>query len=258
MGISRENILKLFRDYTADFDESDGKIKLKIDHTYRVAGICDRIAEDIGLIGEEKDLAWTLGMLHDIGRFKQVREYGTFIDADSIDHALCSVQVLFEDGILRNYLPQGDYDEVIFTAIRHHNVYRLPDGLTERMQMFCDLIRDADKIDIFRVNVETPITTVYGPQAANAIYEAITPEVLSDYMNEVAVLRANKKNSVDHVVAHASLAFELVYPISLQIAREQGYLNQILHYPTENEQAREGFLKMQDKMEEYMQKRGAK
>lgn len=72
----RQRVRDVFAEYVSDFDAQDGKVKLKIDHTYRVAAICDRIADSIGLDGEDKDTAWLLGMLHDIGRFKQIREYG--------------------------------------------------------------------------------------------------------------------------------------------------------------------------------------
>ena len=54
---------------------SDEKIKLKIDHTYRVAGLCQRIAESLGLSEPDVDIAWLLGMLHDIGRFEQIRRF---------------------------------------------------------------------------------------------------------------------------------------------------------------------------------------
>lgn len=253
----RQRVRDVFAEYVSDFDAQDGKVKLKIDHTYRVAAICDRIADSIGLNQEDKDTAWLLGMLHDIGRFKQIREYGTFNDSASIDHALASVQVLFEEGYIRRFIEQDGRDDVIFMAIRHHNAFRLPRRLDERTQMFCDLIRDADKVDIFRVNVEIPLETIYGEQAAYAPYEEVTPEVMQDYMQCHCVLRANKKNSIDHIAGHASLAFELVYPISLRIACEQGYLKKLLQYPVQNETAKQQFQMMQKMMQSYCRERGA-
>ena len=82
-----QKVLDAFAEYTGHYDCSDGKIKLKIDHTYRVAGLCRRIASSLGLNDAEAGLAWVIGMLHDIGRFEQLRKYGTFSDAESIDHA---------------------------------------------------------------------------------------------------------------------------------------------------------------------------
>lgn len=45
---------------------------MKIDHTYRVAALAERIAKMVTDIPIDRDLAWTMGMLHDIGRFEQV------------------------------------------------------------------------------------------------------------------------------------------------------------------------------------------
>lgn len=254
--IDRDKVRREFAAYTSDFDANDGKIKLKIDHTYRVAAICDRVAKSIGLQDADLDIAWLLGMLHDIGRFKQVREYGTFNDAQSIDHALASVQVLFEEGFIRNYIETDAYDDIIYMAIRRHNAFRLPENLSARMQMFCDLIRDADKVDIFKVNTDIPLTTIYGDEAKNAPYETVSEGVMEDYSQRHCVLRAKKCNSIDHVAGHASLAFELVYPKSLEIACTQGYLKKLLNYPTKNEVAKEQFQRMRDIMQDYCHNRG--
>ncbi len=255
--VDRQKVRGLFASFVSDFDATDGKIKLKIDHTYRVAAFCDRIADSLLLTGADKDIAWLLGMLHDIGRFKQIREYGTFDDSVSIDHALASVQVLFDEGNIRSFIETEKYDEIIYMAIRQHNTFRLPENLSPRNRMFCDLIRDADKIDIFRVNTEIPLTVIYGQQAENAPFEEVSKEVLEDYMQRHCVLRSKKKNAVDHVAGHASLAFELVYPISLQIACEQGYLKKLLQYPTQNAVTEQQFEKMRLVMQDYCRDRGA-
>ncbi len=42
--IRREEIRDIFDEYVSDYDATDPKIRLKIDHTYRVAGLCERIA----------------------------------------------------------------------------------------------------------------------------------------------------------------------------------------------------------------------
>ncbi|MCR4787294.1 MAG: HD domain-containing protein, partial [Lachnospiraceae bacterium] len=91
--MDREKTEKTFAGYTEGYDSSDPKIKLKIDHTYRVAALCERIANTVP--GVDAELAWLSGMLHDIGRFEQVRRYGTFSDADSVDHAQFGADLLF-------------------------------------------------------------------------------------------------------------------------------------------------------------------
>ena len=133
MKIERERVRETFREYTDAYDATDEKIKLKIDHTYRVAELCERIAKAEQMEKTEVDLAWLLGMLHDVGRFEQLRRYGTFSDADSIDHAALGADILFGgvlregEGLIRTYVDDAAEDEVIETAIRVHSAYRIPE-----------------------------------------------------------------------------------------------------------------------------------
>lgn len=98
MKIDRARAQKAFADYAAHYNAADAKVKLKIDHTYRVAALCARIAQSLALPPEDVDLAWLSGLLHDVGRFEQLRRYNTFIDAQSVSHAALSVAVLFDEG----------------------------------------------------------------------------------------------------------------------------------------------------------------
>ncbi len=52
---------------------------------------------------EDVDLAWLVGLLLDIGRLEQLKQYGTFLDADSFDHARYGAEILFGKGKFRYY-----------------------------------------------------------------------------------------------------------------------------------------------------------
>ena len=82
--MNKKEALGAFKSYADLYDTDDIKIKLKIDHTYRVADIAFWIGASVGA---DPDFSWFLGLLHDIGRFEQLTQYGTFKDAESVDHA---------------------------------------------------------------------------------------------------------------------------------------------------------------------------
>ncbi|WP_337808867.1 HD domain-containing protein [Gemmiger sp.] len=117
MKIDRARAQKAFADYAAHYNADDPKVKLKIDHTYRVAALCDCIAKSLTLPPEDADLAWLSGMLHDVGRFEQLRRYNTFIDAQSINHAALSASVLFDEGHIRDYIDDAAEDALLRTAV---------------------------------------------------------------------------------------------------------------------------------------------
>lgn len=280
MKIDRQRVMDVFAEYTGHYDASDGKIKLKIEHTYRVAGLCDRIARSLKLPSQDVDLAWLLGMLHDVGRFEQLRRFGTFSDADSIDHAHFATEILFSQGRLADYLdlPQelrdllGDFGEdraeqkndirkqmadtdqlsVIYTAIWNHSAYRVEDGLNRRTAMFCDILRDADKVDILKVNQDVPIEVIYNVSTEELRMAEVTDEVMQEFFKNRAILRSIKRTCVDNIVGHAALVFELVYPESLKVVKEQGYLEKLLNFSSDNPKTREQFGRLRDCMEAYL------
>ena len=110
MNIDREKALRAFADYVKNYDVTDEKIKLKIDHTYRVCSLCQQIAAQSGFDENEIEIAWLTGLLHDVGRFEQLRRYGTFVDAKSIDHAEFGADILFKEGKIRDYVEDASED----------------------------------------------------------------------------------------------------------------------------------------------------
>ena len=261
MKIERERVRETFREYTDAYDATDEKIKLKIDHTYRVAELCERIAKAERMEKTEVDLAWLLGMLHDVGRFEQLRRYGTFSDADSIDHAALGADILFGGalqegkGLIRMYVDDAAEDEVIETAIRVHSAYRIPEGLAPRTEKLCHILRDADKIDILRVNVDVPLEEIYNTTTEELRNAAVTPAVMESFYEHHATLRSIKRTPVDHVVGHISLVFELVFPESVRIVKEQGYLEKLLHFESRNAVTNAQFAELWAEMECYLKGR---
>ena len=241
--LNRNAVESFFATYTSSYDVNDPKIKLKIDHTYRVANLCDTIAESAGV---DRDLAWLCGMLHDIGRFEQIRRYNTFVDAQSVDHAQLSADLLFREGLLQLLpvtLTRKDA-QILESAIRNHSAYRLEPDLSEEEYTYCDILRDADKVDIFRVNCDTPKEDIYNVTTAELLDSPVSDGVKKCFDNHIAVIRSMRKYPADYIVGHICLYYELVYPISRELAREQGYLDKLLTFPSRNPDTRHWFAYM--------------
>ena len=255
--MNRKRTLKAFADYVRNYDSSDAKIYLKIEHTYKVAGLCETIGRSLGLSGDALDAAWLCGMLHDIGRFEQIRRYGTFEDAKSVDHAKLSTEILFADEkrVFREFTDLEGYDDIVYTAIFLHSAYRVPEETDERTKMYCHILRDADKLDIFRVNLETPLEQIYNVTTEELYHCEVTPEVMQAFAEHHAVVRSLKKTPVDHVVGHICLAYELVWPISRRLVKEQGYLRTLMAFESGNPAAREQFGYIREEMNRYLGER---
>ena len=250
--MNREKIRSEFQSYVSHYDPSDPKIRLKIDHTYRVADLCERIAGSLSLSEEMTEIAWICGMLHDIGRFEQVRRFHTFLDAESVDHAKLGAEILFgEEQLIRCFLEETKWDEQIRDAIYWHSAYQLPENLKE--DPFCRIMRDADKLDILRVNLETPLEEIYNVTTKELRTSEVTPEVMEAVKGHHTVLRSKKKSPVDHVAGHICLTFELAYPESRKILKEQGYLDRMLHFESENPVTCQQFETIREEMQRYLE-----
>jgi hypothetical protein len=207
-----------------------------------------------GFDENDVDIAWLMGLLHDVGRFEQLKRYGTFIDAESIDHAQFGADLLFKEGLVRSYIEDNSIDGLLEKAVRFHSAYRLPDDFTEDEKHFANLLRDADKIDILKVNVDFPLEEIYNVTTYELRNCVVTKEVLEAFYDEHAVLRSLKKTPVDNVVGHISLVYELTYPISLKIVKEQRFLDKHMDFKSDLDETNRQFEGIRQKMGEYMGK----
>ena len=229
--IDRMRARQSFDEYVAAYDPTNPRIALKVDHTLRVAELCERIATTEGLRG---DVAWLCGLLHDVGRFEQVRQFDTFNDAASLPHAALGADVLFGDADprgpqIRAYVDEEcDLDELLHAAVATHSAYRLPDGLDQTTRAYCHVLRDADKIDIIKVNCICPIEDIYGVTEESMRASELSPEVVDVFYQHRTVPRGIRRHPADVLVGHICFAWELVYPSSRDTLLEQGYLTRML------------------------------
>ena len=144
-----EMLKNAFKKYVEKYNMNDKSIMLKYLHSLRVMDLCYNIAQDNNLNKEDTDLVTLIGLLHDYGRFEQWKNYKTYSDKNSIDHADLAIKKLFDNDEIIDYCTNKDYYEIIYDAIKYHNKYSYPEALSDRNKLFTKIIRDADKLDIF-------------------------------------------------------------------------------------------------------------
>ncbi|MBO6054379.1 MAG: HD domain-containing protein [Oscillospiraceae bacterium] len=244
--IDRYGVTEAFARYVSAYDIHDPQIALKIGHTYRVAELCERIGREAG--APDPDLAWLCGMLHDIGRFEQIRRYHTFVDADSVDHARLGADLLFCEGLLEAFPAalSGPDAGILQQSIRNHSLRFISENLTETQKVYCHVLRDADKIDIFRVNCETPLEDIYHVTTQELRTSTVSEDVREAFRNRTTVERKLRKTAVDFVAAGLCMTFDLIYPISREIARQQGYVDRLAAFESDNPDTRAWFSYMRE------------
>lgn len=225
MSIDIQKAKNIFKQYISNYNPEDEKIKLKITHIERVAEISKDIAESLKLSKEDIKLAELIGLLHDIGRFEQAKRYNTFVDKDSINHGEYGVKILFEDGLIREFIKTDKYDRIIKLAILNHNKSQIENGLTDKEILHSKIIRDADKLDIFyRMTIGNKRAIWEKEDLSN---DKISDEIFRQYTEKRKINYNERKTSADILVSHFAYLYDFNFEISLKIIKENNYLEDI-------------------------------
>lgn len=218
-----------FKKYIENFDSQYGKIDLKIRHTYGVVKVSEYIANKLNLNNEDIELAKLIALLHDIGRFEQIRQSDSFIDNKDMDHAILGNNILFKDNLIRDFIEDTQYDNIISKAILNHNRLYIEDGLTERELLHAKIIRDADKTDNFRVKAEEDFKNIIDNSNKDILENDIISEnIFNDFMNSKIIVREDRKTHMDFWVSYIAFIFDYNYKFGLEYIKEMNYINIIV------------------------------
>jgi len=222
-----------FTHYVQTFKYNDRELQqnidLKEDHTGRVCKEILNLGVQLGLSDDALRLAEIIALLHDIGRFEQYARYKTFMDGKSEDHAELGIKILKKYGVLKQF--DDATREVILRSIQYHNRPSLPHGETETCLFFTKLLRDADKLDIWKV-----VTDYYHREdgkrnAALEFYLPDTPgfseEVYRDLMNKTIVDIKHIKNLNDIKLLQVGWIFDINFKPTLSHIKNRRYLELI-------------------------------
>ncbi len=216
------------RRFKIDTPEIRHVIDLKENHTLRV---CDEIlwlGGQLGLAGHQLHVAEIIALFHDVGRFEQYARHGTFLDAVSEDHAELGIRVLLERKVLAPF--DEKTKDLIVGAVRFHNRAALPGGLDSDGLFYARLIRDADKLDIWRI-----VTEHYrnGTDTNRAVGLALpdtrdfSREVFDDLQRKKIVDLRHVRNLNDLKLFQAGWSYDLNFRPTRKRVRERRYLETI-------------------------------
>ena len=222
-----------FEAYLDEYDREDDKIHLKIVHTYGVVEDAEAISRRMGLNEEDVQLAKVIGLLHDIGRFEQIKRFDSF-EPGTMEHAAYGAQLLFgPEKMIRRFVKDDRFDELICTAIEKHSDFKLEGITDERTLLHAKLIRDADKLDNCRVKLEASVEAMLGVSEEAAGEGLISPKVWESCLRRESVRSEDRQVPVDYWVSYLAQYYDINFPETCEIIEEEKYITRIadrLHY----------------------------
>ena len=214
-------MLEEFTNYVNNYDINDYHIKYKYNHSIRVEKICEALAYALNFNEEDTYIIKTIGLLHDIGRFEQLKLTGSYSD-NEFDHGAYGAMILFKEGLIEKFNVDPKYYDIIEFAIINHNKYQISDTDDKRKLMFAKLIRDADKIDIFDA-----YTYLKAYNISN-IDDEVTNEVAIQFKKHETINRKIRKTKADLLLSVIAFVYDINYKECLEIIDEQHYLDEYL------------------------------
>jgi putative nucleotidyltransferase with HDIG domain len=253
-GRDLDNLKDRFSEYVRSFYSTDPReqrnISLKKEHTSQVCKTIRLLAEKQSLGPGKILLAETIGLFHDIGRFPQYARYKTFRDSISVNHGKLGAEILAEKEFLRG-IDAGE-SRTIINAVKFHNAFVVPHLQDAEDLFFLRLVRDADKLDIWRIFLDffegsddkkasdaglgLPDTTGY------------TEEVLSCIQEKKSASLGLLKNLNDFKLLQLSWVFDLNFLTSFELLLKNNYLERLAALLPQTEE----ILKASDFLYDYV------
>ena len=206
-------------------------MQLKLVHTRKVVEAACAIAKGEGFDAPTARACEAAALLHDTGRYEQLRVYNTFRDSDSVDHAVFSHDIVKEKG----WLDGWEDKDAILAAVLYHNRREIPEGLDPLTLACSRTVRDADKLDIFRV-LEDQIATTDWRHDAKAFWNLPTtaapnPVVAEAIREGRPVDYQNIKSLADFVLIQVGwMVSGLAYATSRRLCAARGHLASRRHF----------------------------
>ena len=211
-------------------DEDVLGFELKIVHTYHVMDNARLIAEKLKLSDEDIKLAELIALLHDVGRFEEITYLKQFDNA-TFNHAEHGVKMLFEQGLIREFIKENTYDEIIKVAIANHNRLAIEDGLDERTLLHAKIIRDADKLDNFRVKKEEKIEAIFPGRVKDKEHietSTVSDKVYETVLNKECVNIYDRQTALDCWVCVLAFVYDLNFKETFEIIKGNNYIDVLI------------------------------
>lgn len=255
MSIDIIKAKKVFKEYVKNYDPNDKKVKLKIAHIERVSQVAKKLAENLNLDEEDVKLAELIGLLHDIGRFEQIKRYHTFVDKDSVNHGELGVKILFEEGLIRDFIEETKFDEIIKLSILNHNKTTIQEGLTQREKLHAQIIRDADKTAIFSVLTTGDKETIW--EKSDLSNDVITDEIYREFMEDKRIDYKKRETSADILVSHFAYVYDFNFKETLEVIKQNNYIDKLYkRFIFNDKETMKKFNNIYETAKKYLEEKG--
>lgn len=231
---------------------------------YKTADISEYIARNLSLNEEDIELSRIIALLHRIGSFENEKysEQDNFISY--------GIKMLFDYNLIRKFIFQADYDEIIKKVICNYNEREIKENMTERETVHTKILHDASKIaaldffirdaentDVGIVEVIEKLKVAYPD---NFKYTPQEQDVISDYayknfMHNRGTKLLDRKTKSDYWLDYLAIIFKLNLEVSLKYVKESNYIDDVINrFEYKDEETKEKIEQVRKHANEYVRR----
>ena len=193
--------------------------KAKYFHSLKSMDLAKIIASEMNIFTEEEIVVIELiALFHDIGNFEQ-KNYN-YLDNVEQDSTMKSIEILFEDGLIRKITNETKYDNLIKLGIFCHNKDGLPKNIDDKTICICNIMKDVHKLEELRMVINYPYID-------NRIDTYPSTLVYNDFKLFRQIENKVSDNNADNILIVLSNLFALNYKSSYSIVQEKEYIEKI-------------------------------
>ena len=205
----------------------------------QTANVVDNIlilAKSIDLNDNEKDMVNIIGLYHNIGKLWTILPENA--DLKNEDHAEASIAYLISNQIFLRL--EESMQNIILKVIGNHNKPELSKKDGEAVLFYCKLLRDAVKLENWRMITENLVRKGGKPTFVAEHSLSLKPVVTAAVVNTVLEGNIPDKKSLvtlnDFLIFQMALVFELYHQKSFQLLNNKQYIRHLYDPLPKNDQ----------------------
>ena len=212
-------LLRYFEEYIKKIDMNNTWSKAKYFHSLKSMDLAKIIASEMNIFTEEEIVVIELiALFHDIGNFEQ-KNYN-YLDNVEQDSTMKSIEILFEDGLIRKITNETKYDNLIKLGIFCNNKDGRPKNIDDKTICICNIMKDVHKLEELRMVINYPYID-------NRIDTYPSTLVYNDFKLFRQIENKVSDNNADNILIVLSNLFALNYKSSYSIVQEKEYIEKI-------------------------------
>lgn len=241
-------LLRYFEEYIKTIDMSNAYAKSKYFHSLKSMDTAKIIATDLGLFDDEEIVIIELiALFHDIGDFEERNH--NYLDHTEEDKTMRSIEILFDEGLLRKITDETKYDNIIKLGIFCHNKEGLPKNIDDKTICICNIMKDVYRLEELHMAINYPYID-------GRINTYPSTEVYEEFKTFKQVNAKMSDNNADNILIALSNLFSLNYPISYTLVEERGYISKIIDSLTfEDRKIEKFFEQIETVLNNYLKKK---